>query len=379
MNFIQFADLSAEENRQLKVLQFEAEVLRQSGHEVPERINEKAWRILLQYESRLARMRYYGTLYKMEANSRAETRRKAAYQVTLQAETARRREKEADRTARGLLNYHMNSNSMHNYVRCQTMRRHYNHRIAQSARFGPHLLFDCGFESVMNDRCQNDAARQLAIAHGINQTARTPFFFTLCNLNRSGPLFQRAIKRSIQSIDDGSVCIGQTEKHYLDLFPADRLVMLTKDSKTLLTSVDEDDVYIIGLLVDKCEPRNYTLAQAKREGIRTAALPLDRHLIWKMGNKNLRVNHVVHALLKQLEYNDWARALHEAIPERYFRQPEEVLQLERSGQLRKYLSRPKRLGTRPDKLIPNKDRRERHDSSDEGSVLQQLTRFNNAT
>ena len=48
-----------EEQKRFQVLQFEVEVVRQSGQQAPSKLSEREWRKVLAYESRNARLRYY--------------------------------------------------------------------------------------------------------------------------------------------------------------------------------------------------------------------------------------------------------------------------------------------------------------------------------
>jgi ribonuclease P protein 1 len=69
-----------------------------------------------------------------------------------------------------------------------------------------------------------------------------------------------------------------TEKSHFDLFPPERLVYLTPDSKTDLLKYDPDDVYVVGGIVEMSQDVPYTLREAKKRGIRHARLPIKRTL-----------------------------------------------------------------------------------------------------
>lgn len=61
---------------------------------------------------------------------------------------------------------------------------------------------------------------------------------------------------------------------FTELFPKERLVMLTPDSDNVL-EYNFQDIYIVGGIVDFGRADPLTLAKGKQLGIRTARLPLD--------------------------------------------------------------------------------------------------------
>jgi tRNA (guanine9-N1)-methyltransferase len=93
------------------------------------------------------------------------------------------------------------------------------------------------------------------------------------------------------------------------------IVYLTADSPHELTCLAEEDVYIIGGIVDRNRHKNLTLEQATAAGIRHARLPIQAHM--KMtGSHVLTVNQVFELLLAWLELRDWRAACERAVPKR---------------------------------------------------------------
>lgn len=72
--------------------------------------------------------------------------------------------------------------------------------------------------------------------------------------------------------------ITVTPKSYLDLFPREKIVYLSPHSKKDLIEYDHDAIYIIGGIVDKSDQSPISLAKSKKQGLRTARLPLDQYL-----------------------------------------------------------------------------------------------------
>ena len=83
------------------------------------------------------------------------------------------------------------------------------------------------------------------------------------------------MKRGIPNLEEPSCLIHVSEKSYLDLFPKERLVYLSYNAEDTLMKFNPDDIYIIGGLVDKTNPKPLSMAKCKKEGLRRAKLPLD--------------------------------------------------------------------------------------------------------
>ena len=93
------------------------------------------------------------------------------------------------------------------------------------------------------------------------------------------------------------------------------LVYLTADSEHELEDFKDDEVYIIGGIVDRNRYKNLTLNKANEQGIRHARLPIRDHL--KMsGTHVLTVNQTLDIIHAQLELRDWDQAMDRAVPMR---------------------------------------------------------------
>jgi hypothetical protein len=92
-----------------------------------------------------------------------------------------------------------------------------------------------------------------------------------------------------------------TEKSYLDMFPRDRLLYLSPDSRNDMVHYNDDDVVIIGGLVGK-DGEKATLSKAKQQEIRHARFPMKRTLGF---TKDLNVDVVLPILNDFRQTNDW--------------------------------------------------------------------------
>ena len=70
------------------------------------------------------------------------------------------------------------------------------------------------------------------------------------------------------------------------------LVYLTADSPNVLETLEDDNIYIIGALVDKNRYKGLCQKKADEQGIRTAQLPIREHMRLTT-RRVLTVNHGV--------------------------------------------------------------------------------------
>merc|ERR1712112_128405 len=144
--------------------------------------------------------------------------------------------------------------------------------------------------------------REIQNAYGLNRNHPSPYALHFTNVT---PEIE-AILQHVMSIPDlraPELPIQVTEQDHLDLFDADRLVYLSPDSRNDLMRVSDDDIYVIGALINKSEDDRgpLTLAKAKRLKIRHARFPIKRTI-----GMNCEMN----------AYNDWFFACR-WVPARY--------------------------------------------------------------
>ncbi|GMK60034.1 hypothetical protein CspeluHIS016_0902510 [Cutaneotrichosporon spelunceum] len=102
-------------------------------------------------------------------------------------------------------------------------------------------------------------------------------------------------------------------------FPASRqLVYLSADAEEELSTLSEDEVYIIGGIVDRNRHKNLCQGKAEGLGIRTARLPIGSFIENLPTRKVLTVNQVYEILLSYLALKDWKAAFEAVIPPRKY-------------------------------------------------------------
>ena len=173
------------------------------------------------------------------------------------------------------------------------------------------LCIDCAFGELMQPKEVKSLLHQFTLCYASNGRAAVPTRLTFAGL--TGALAAGYDKYA------GSERwpVVRSADSYLQLFAERRasLVYLTADSPNELSDLSEQDVYLIGGVVDRNRHKGLTLRKAEAEGIRHARLPLQQHMQLS-GSAVLTVNQVLDILLVWLEVRDWRVACQRAVPPR---------------------------------------------------------------
>lgn len=157
-------------------------------------------------------------------------------------------------------------------------RDHLRQKLLSSIRTNaPSVVFDFRYQTFHEKRYLLPSLyRQYIEIVKSNRTAAEPFQIYFCNYNKEGPFH----KNYSYEINYDENLIQETNQSYLDLFPREKLVYLSKDSSKPMTKFDPERVYIIGSIIDSGlrEDRFASYSQAKREGIECLRLPIDENI-----------------------------------------------------------------------------------------------------
>jgi ribonuclease P protein 1 len=179
----------------------------------------------------------------------------------------------------------------------------------------PSLVFDFRFEHKLKSiSIQKSLNRQIAEVININRGSSEPFQLHFCNLDKNGWFYTNY--GQILAFDSNMVF--ETSKSYMDIFPREKLVYLSRDAKSTMDYFDPNKVYIIGAIIDK-GPKDFLYAsygQAKKDNIVCQRLPLEKYVKFS-GGKNLNLDHMTR-ILTNLYHNhsDWDKALKDSLPKR---------------------------------------------------------------
>ncbi|NXM35915.1 TM10C methyltransferase, partial [Oxyruncus cristatus] len=279
------------------------EMWRLAGKSVPEKVSEEQLKTFMECPSKSAKKKYLKYLYLKELykkNDKRKMEEKRERRLEAQEQTPK-----MDETRK----------SPFLCLWTSTMEKAYNWRAAQSMIFGQPLVFDMSYEKEMSVREVANTVKQLVQSEGCNRRAADPFHIHFCNF-KDDSLYHREFLKHYKEAW-GKLLITVTEQCYTEVFPKNKLIYLTADSPKVMKTFDHDKIYIVGSMVDKSIKTGVSLARAKRLGLETAALPLDKYLLWNTGAKNLTLDQMMHILLTLKDTADWKKAL-EFVPKRKY-------------------------------------------------------------
>ncbi|NWI29548.1 TM10C methyltransferase, partial [Sula dactylatra] len=279
------------------------EMWRLAGRLVPENISEEQLKTFMECPSKSAKKKYLKYLHLKELYKKND-KRKMDEKRERKMETQEQASK-TDETKR-------------NSFIClwaSGMDKAYSWRVAQSMVFGQPLVFDMSYEKDMSVREVANTVRQIVLSEGCNRRSVDPFHIHFCNFKDDSLYHEEFLKHYKEAW--GKLLITVTDRCYTDVFPKDKLIYLTADSPKVMKTFDHDKIYIVGSMVDKSIKTGVSLARAKRLGLETAALPLEKYLLWNTGAKNLTLDQMMHILLTLKDTGDWKKAL-EFVPKRKY-------------------------------------------------------------
>ncbi|NXR60322.1 TM10C methyltransferase, partial [Rhadina sibilatrix] len=279
------------------------EMWRLAGRAVPENISEEQLKTFMECPSKSAKKKYLKYLHLKELHKKNDKRK---------MNEKRERRLEAQDQASNT------DETKKNPFVClwsSTMDKAYNWRAAQSMIFGQPLVFDMSYEKEMSVREVTNTVSQIVMSESCNRRSVDPFHIHFCNF-KDDSLYHRQFLKSYKQAWS-KLLITVTDQCYTEIFPKDKLIYLTADSPKVMKTFDHDKIYIIGSMVDKSIKTGVSLARAKRLGLETAALPLEKYLLWNTGAKNLTLDQMMHILLTLKDTGDWKKAL-EFVPKRKY-------------------------------------------------------------
>ena len=217
------------------------------------------WVCVMEKETASARRRLYNFIAKTNYKKEAEYRKKK--------EKQRERSEERKPLENNTENL-VNRSYIHTiHKKDKNVRKN---RGCQSLLFGRPLVIDLALHK-QSRREATSLIQQLQSCYNLNVNHLEPFHLHLTGIPEHGN-----VANLIESCLSPKYYFMDFHKQDIcDIFPPERLVYLTPHSKTRLR-YNNDDIYIIGGLVDLHDTKPYSFAKAKELGIRSACLPLDK-------------------------------------------------------------------------------------------------------
>ena len=149
------ANLSAEDEKRLKVLKLEYDVFASTGIRVPDFVRDEDWVYLLyNCPSPSSREQYYRFLFKREKVVENDRQKRAAHQLAHEERRKQLEQMKLDGTYEFLNTYRLRTLE-------STMNSWAHNNICYALMNGPHLVFDFSFEEQMNERELRNLVRQV--------------------------------------------------------------------------------------------------------------------------------------------------------------------------------------------------------------------------
>ncbi|BES96267.1 RNA (Guanine-9-)-methyltransferase domain-containing protein [Nesidiocoris tenuis] len=131
------------------------------------------------------------------------------------------------------------------------------------------VCLDFSFDHLMGNKELNKCVNQMGRCYSANRRTKNPLQFFVTNF--------KGISKNIAEKHDGysNWDVNFDEKHYSELFRKEELVYLSSESENVITELKEDEVYIIGALVDHNSQKGLCLRIAEENGLKHGRLPID--------------------------------------------------------------------------------------------------------
>jgi len=171
------------------------------------------------------------------------------------------------------------------------------------------IVFDMQFAELMNQRDLGKCLKQVMKCYSFNRRLENPLQLYMTSF--AGIVESEFAKNEGFKNWDFNFEI----KRYNEVFSKDKIIYLSSEADTALSTLENDKAYIIGGLVDHNHHKGLSHSKASELGIATARLPIDEFLNMKT-RKVLTVNHVYEILAAVSQGKGWKEAFLSVIPER---------------------------------------------------------------
>nr|XP_018901244.1 PREDICTED: mitochondrial ribonuclease P protein 1 homolog [Bemisia tabaci] len=308
--------------KQLKIIMAEIYVLYEEGEQVPSKLSTNHYIELLKHKSHSRRRNYLKYLLMKERFKESEARKKLSKRAALEEFKAQRKENPEEDSGEKLV-YNLSNTSLFLRIYDSTIDRFNNLGLHLASMYAPTIIMDCSYDADMSHRETQAAVNQITQGFGEHRKHLCPSNFVFCNYKKEGKMATKLLQ-SVPCLYDPEYPFEFTSKSYLDLYPRDKLVYLTPHCRNELTTINIDDIYIIGAMVDMVSHSKASLSRAKQQGLRMAKFPIDQHLLWGSGTKNLTINQVMMIMADMYWKNDWKFAFDRWIPKRKLMQNDQA-------------------------------------------------------
>jgi tRNA (guanine9-N1)-methyltransferase len=198
-----------------------------------------------------------------------------------------------------------------------------------------HICIDCAFEHLMTPKEIASLAAQIRCCYAYNKRDTNPCQMVVTSLGpNTSPLTLPLLEQEIGYMEWSNRAYTATslslDEYYnqhsnIEPRPMSHIVYLTSDSDHVLSTLDNNTVYVIGGIVDRnrckgvANARAMALSPSLTNGVSvsTAKLPLSEYIQHMPSTPVLTINHVFNILLQYRNHNnDWNVAFRNVLPPR---------------------------------------------------------------
>ncbi|CAA9988215.1 tRNA m(1)G methyltransferase, putative [Plasmodium knowlesi strain H] len=176
---------------------------------------------------------------------------------------------------------------------------------------GYKICYNCSFLSQMGEKEVSSLAKQVFLGYHYMIKEQLPVQFHFTSLINSDEFYTQLSEK--YALEKWRVHIHQED--YWNLFPREKIVVLSPDAEEELTEVRDDEVYVISALVDRSVSKNLSFSQASLHNLVTKKLPIEKYFKKKKSNV-LNVNTVVEILISFLKNKNWMKVFKECVPQK---------------------------------------------------------------
>ncbi|XP_031640234.1 mitochondrial ribonuclease P protein 1 homolog [Contarinia nasturtii] len=264
------------------------------------------------------RIKYYNYLNKTEASIASKSGKDNIREKIQEEKTSMGVfDEEKPASDQKYIEYGFGKNALIPKIHGRTIDKWRNTRTLWHEHLGaPKLIYDCSYSHYMTPRENNEVAKQLTIAFGNNRRHFQSYELNFCGMDKQSMLWSSLLKK-IPTITTKPLPLRIHKADASEVFPKEKLVLLTPNLPNVLREYNNDDHYVISSIVDRGDKKPLSIAKAKELNIRHARLPLEQYRRCRM-NKALTLDQTMSIMLELKRTRDWNKAFDFAAGRKFY-------------------------------------------------------------
>ncbi|MEN2497833.1 MAG: tRNA methyltransferase 10 [Marteilia pararefringens] len=169
------------------------------------------------------------------------------------------------------------------------------------------IVVDSQYNSINSGRELPNFCRQIRICYSTNRRLPNPTQLTITSYDEE--LITRFICADRFDID-------KRKENVFDCFDREKIIYLSPDSENILDEVTEDNIYVIGGIVDHNVKKSVSITRANDASVRTARFPIKEYMPCLSNSTVLTIDQAFMIVLRRYQGKDWSDILNEILPKR---------------------------------------------------------------